>query len=48
MLEIEPDNIKILPVETRSDRADFVRVGTPLLIIVWLTFSLFAPWYYGI
>ncbi|MCZ6591692.1 MAG: SLC13 family permease [Alphaproteobacteria bacterium] len=28
--------------------ADFVRVGTPLLIIVWLTFSLVAPWYYGI
>ncbi len=28
--------------------ADFVRVGTPLLIIVWLSFSLVAPWYYGI
>ena len=28
--------------------ADFVRVGTPLLIIVWLTFSLVAPWYYGL
>jgi di/tricarboxylate transporter len=28
--------------------SDFVRVGTPLLIIVWLTFSLVAPWYYGL
>ncbi len=28
--------------------ADFVRTGTPLVIIIWLTFSLFAPWYYGL
>ena len=27
---------------------DFVRVGSPLLIIVWLVFSLVAPWYYGL
>lgn len=27
---------------------DFVKAGLPLLIIVWLTFSLFAPWYYGL
>ena len=27
---------------------DFVRVGTPLLIIVWLIFSPVAPWYYGL
>lgn len=27
---------------------DFVRAGTPLLIIIWLTFSLVAPWYYGL
>jgi di/tricarboxylate transporter len=27
---------------------DFVRVGAPLLIIVWLVFSLVAPWYYGL
>ncbi|MEP4379033.1 MAG: SLC13 family permease [Alphaproteobacteria bacterium] len=27
---------------------DFVRVGSPLLIIVWLIFSLVAPWYYGL
>jgi len=26
---------------------DFVRAGTPLVIIIWLTFSLFGPWYYG-
>jgi di/tricarboxylate transporter len=27
---------------------DFVRAGTPLLIILWLTFTILAPWYYGI
>jgi di/tricarboxylate transporter len=28
--------------------SDFLRAGTPLVIIIWLTFSLLAPWYYGI
>ena len=27
---------------------DFIRVGTPLLIIVWLVFSFVAPLYYGL
>jgi di/tricarboxylate transporter len=27
---------------------DFLRAGTPLVVIVWLAFSLFAPWYYGL
>jgi di/tricarboxylate transporter len=27
---------------------DFIWAGTPLVIIVWLAFSLFAPWYYGV
>jgi di/tricarboxylate transporter len=27
---------------------DFMLAGTPLVLIVWLAFSLFAPWYYGI
>lgn len=27
---------------------DFVRVGTPLIIIMWATFTLFVPWYYGL
>ena len=27
--------------------SDFVRAGVPLILLVWLTFSLFAPWYYG-
>ncbi len=27
---------------------DFVRVGAPLILIMWLVFSLFAPWYYGV
>lgn len=27
---------------------DFVKAGLPLLVIVWIIFSLFAPWYYGL
>jgi di/tricarboxylate transporter len=27
---------------------DFVTAGLPLVVIVWLAFSLFAPWYYGL
>jgi di/tricarboxylate transporter len=27
---------------------DFVRAGAPLVILLWLTFTLFAPWYYGL
>jgi len=27
---------------------DFVRAGSPLLIVIWIAFSLFAPWYYGL
>jgi di/tricarboxylate transporter len=27
---------------------DFMRVGGPLIIILWIAFSLFAPWYYAI
>jgi di/tricarboxylate transporter len=27
---------------------DFVRAGTPLALVLWLTFSLVAPWYYGL
>lgn len=27
---------------------DFVRVGTPLIFIMWITFTLFVPWYYGL
>lgn len=27
---------------------DFVRAGTPLILILWLVFSLFVPWYYGL
>jgi di/tricarboxylate transporter len=27
---------------------DFVVVGLPLLILVWLAFSAFVPWYYGV
>ena len=28
--------------------SDFVRAGTPLVLVIWVTFSLFAPWYYGL
>jgi len=27
---------------------DFMKVGTPLLFLLWVTYSLFAPWYYGL
>jgi di/tricarboxylate transporter len=27
---------------------DFVKAGGPLLIIIWIAFTLFAPWYYGL
>jgi di/tricarboxylate transporter len=27
---------------------DFVRAGLPLAVLVWLTYSLFAAWYYGL
>ena len=28
--------------------SDFMRVGTPLIFIVWIAFTLFIPWYYGL
>ncbi|MBL6933831.1 MAG: SLC13 family permease [Alphaproteobacteria bacterium] len=28
--------------------SDFVRAGFPLTVILWLVFSFFAPWYYGL
>ena len=27
--------------------SDFLKAGIPLVIVIWLGFSLFAPWYYG-
>ncbi len=27
---------------------DFAKVGTPLILLVWIAFTLFAPWYYGL
>ena len=27
---------------------DFVRVGAPLIVVLWIAFSLFAPWYFGL
>lgn len=27
---------------------DYCKAGLPLLILLWLSFSLFAPWYYGL
>jgi di/tricarboxylate transporter len=26
---------------------DFMRAGVPLIIVIWVTYSLFAPWYFG-
>jgi di/tricarboxylate transporter len=28
--------------------ADYLRAGSPLIILLWVVFSLFAPWYYGL
>lgn len=28
--------------------SDFIKAGTPLAAIIWLTFSILAPWYYNI
>jgi di/tricarboxylate transporter len=28
--------------------ADFARAGLPLVFVLWLVYSLFAPWYYGL
>jgi len=27
---------------------DFLRTGSPLILLLWVGFSLFAPWYYGL
>jgi di/tricarboxylate transporter len=27
---------------------DFLKAGGPLVVIIWLTFSIVAPWYYGL
>ncbi len=27
---------------------DFIRGGAPLICLLWIAFSLFAPWYYGL
>jgi di/tricarboxylate transporter len=27
--------------------SDYLRGGTPLIVLIWLAFSLLAPWYYG-
>lgn len=28
--------------------SDFARAGAPLTLLMWITFTLFAPWYYGL
>ena len=27
---------------------DFARAGVPLIVLLWVVFTLFVPWYYGI
>ena len=39
LLVMAPGNYRFL---------DFTRAGAPLVIVVWLAFTLFAPWYYGL
>ena len=28
--------------------ADFMKGGAPLVLLLWLTYTLFAPWHYGL
>lgn len=28
--------------------SDFIRAGTPLVLLLWLAFSVLGPWYYGL
>ncbi|GHF26334.1 membrane protein [Kordiimonas sediminis] len=28
--------------------SDFVKVGTPLIFIIWIAFTIFIPWYYNL
>jgi len=28
--------------------ADFIKAGVPLIVLMWVTFTLFVPWYYGL
>jgi len=39
LLVLAPGNYKF---------ADFLKVGVPLILILWASYTLFAPWYYGI
>jgi di/tricarboxylate transporter len=39
LLVMAPGNFKF---------ADFMRAGIPLIILLWLTYSFFAPWYFGL
>jgi di/tricarboxylate transporter len=39
LLVLAPGNYKF---------ADFLKVGVPLILILWVSYTLFAPWYYGI
>jgi di/tricarboxylate transporter len=39
LLVMRPGNYKF---------ADFFRTGGPLVVLIWVVFSLLAPWYYGL
>lgn len=39
LLVLAPGNYKF---------TDFMKVGIPLIFILWISYSFFAPWYYGI
>jgi di/tricarboxylate transporter len=39
LLVLAPGNYKFI---------DFMKVGIPLIILLWISYSFFAPWYYGI
>ncbi|MCC3860586.1 SLC13 family permease [Pseudemcibacter aquimaris] len=39
LLVLAPGNYKF---------ADYMKVGIPLILLLWVSYSFFAPWYYGI
>jgi len=39
LLVMTPGNLRFV---------DFMRAGIPLVLILWLTYSLFAPFYFGL
>ena len=48
ILTAAPGQALVVPHDAFLLKADFARAGIPLVFVLWVTFSLFAPWYYGL